>query len=174
MKKAFTMIELVFVIVVIGILAAVIFPNTRTNPVEEAAISLLSQVRYTQHLAMVDDKYGAPNWFRNRWQITFNGNTYSIEHNNNTAFAQDPQTKQNIQGIVLNGLSNIVLDGDCLNETIISFDHLGRPLRGNLAGTATSYVAGQIVDANCTIILTNGTETAFIDIVPETGYSRIR
>ncbi|MDF1877893.1 type II secretion system protein, partial [Sulfurimonas sp. SAG-AH-194-L11] len=73
MKKAFTMIELVFVIVVIGILAAVIMPNTRTNPVREAAIQLVSHIRYTQHLAMLDDKFDASdtNWYKKRWQIAF-------------------------------------------------------------------------------------------------------
>lgn len=85
MKKAFTMIELVFVIVVIGILAAVIIPSTRTNPLQEAAIQLLSHIRYTQHLAMVDDKFnpsrtddnGDVIWFKDRWQLTFASNTYT-------------------------------------------------------------------------------------------------
>ncbi|MBA1433268.1 MAG: prepilin-type N-terminal cleavage/methylation domain-containing protein [Epsilonproteobacteria bacterium] len=40
MKKAFTMLELVFVIVVIGILAALILPRTKTNPVQAAAQSI--------------------------------------------------------------------------------------------------------------------------------------
>jgi len=73
MKKAFTMIELVFVIVVIGVLSAVILPNTKTNPVQEAAIQLVSHIRYTQHLAMVDDKFDATdgNWYKKRWQIVF-------------------------------------------------------------------------------------------------------
>ncbi len=73
MKKAFTMIELVFVIVVIGILAAVIIPNTRTNPLYEAATQLVSHIRYTQHLAMVDDKFNAndSNWYKNKWQLLF-------------------------------------------------------------------------------------------------------
>lgn len=68
MRKAFTMIELVFVIVVIGILAAVIIPNTRTNPLQEAAIQLLSHIKYTQHLAMTDDTYDEndPNWYKKR------------------------------------------------------------------------------------------------------------
>ena len=67
------MIELVFVIVVIGILAAIIIPNTRTNPLQEAAIQLVSHIRYTQHLAMVDDKFDASdaNWYKKRWQIAF-------------------------------------------------------------------------------------------------------
>ena len=73
MKKAFTMIELVFVIVVIGILAATIIPNTRTNPLQEAAIQLVSHIKYTQHLALVDDKYDPTdsNWYKERWQIAF-------------------------------------------------------------------------------------------------------
>jgi len=76
MKKAFTMLELVFVIVVIGILAAAIIPSTRTNPLQEAAIQVLSHIRYTQHLAMMDDKYDATdaNWYKKRWQILFSAN----------------------------------------------------------------------------------------------------
>lgn len=73
MKKAFTMIELVFVIIVIGILAAVIIPRVQTNPLQEAAIQLVSDIRYTQHLAMVDDRYSLTNpiWFKERWQLKF-------------------------------------------------------------------------------------------------------
>jgi len=73
MKKAFTLLELIFVIVVVGILAAVIIPNTRANPLQEAAVQLVSHIRYTQHLALMDDKFDAnePLWFRNRWQLAF-------------------------------------------------------------------------------------------------------
>jgi len=73
MKKAFTMLELVFIIVVIGILAAAIIPNTRTNPLQEAAIQVLSHIRYTQHLAIMDDVYDTSDseWFKQRWQIVF-------------------------------------------------------------------------------------------------------
>lgn len=73
LHSAFTMLELVFVIVIIGILAAVIIPSTKTNPLQEAAIQLVSHIRYTQHLAMVDDKFDSNNltWFKGRWQIKF-------------------------------------------------------------------------------------------------------
>ncbi len=76
MKKAFTLIELIFAIVVIGILVALILPRTKTNPVQEAAVQVLSHIRYTQHLAMIDDKYNPndTNWYKGRWQIVF-GNT---------------------------------------------------------------------------------------------------
>ena len=74
MKHAFTIIELVFVIVVIGILSAVIIPRIQTNPLQEAAIQLVADIRYTQHLALVDDKYETTTgsvWFKKRWQLTF-------------------------------------------------------------------------------------------------------
>mgnify|MGYP002635573058 CR=1 FL=1 len=83
MKKAFTMIELVFVIVVIGILAAVIIPRSRTNPLYEAATQLVSHIRYTQHLAMVDDKFDSTTgseWYMKRWQILFSNANSTLSY----------------------------------------------------------------------------------------------
>ena len=56
-KKAFTLLEIVFVIVVIGILATVILQRRQDNSLREAALQLISDIRYTQHLALTDDKY---------------------------------------------------------------------------------------------------------------------
>ncbi|MBA3025192.1 MAG: type II secretion system protein [Sulfurimonas sp.] len=104
MKKAFTMLELVFVIVVVAILAAVIIPNTRTNPVQEAGIQVLSHIRYTQHLAMLDDRYntnrihsitGKVIWHRERWQIVFGQN---INSNNRMAYTIFSDTSGNSTG----------------------------------------------------------------------------
>ncbi|NOR58020.1 MAG: prepilin-type N-terminal cleavage/methylation domain-containing protein [Sulfurimonas sp.] len=77
MKKAFTMLELVFVLVVIGILAAVMLPQMQSTKLREAAIQVVSHIRYTQHLAMVDDKFDAGNtdWYKERWQIIFSNTT---------------------------------------------------------------------------------------------------
>ncbi|TKI68310.1 type II secretion system protein [Sulfurimonas crateris] len=77
MKKAFTMLELVFVIVVIGILAAVVIPRIGSNKLQEAAIQVVSHIRYTQHLALVDDRFdaGDPTWYRAHWQIYFKHDT---------------------------------------------------------------------------------------------------
>ncbi|MBN2895607.1 MAG: type II secretion system protein [Campylobacterales bacterium] len=57
MRRALTMIELVFVIVVIGILSAVLIPRMERDSLREAALQVASHIRYTQHLAIVDDKY---------------------------------------------------------------------------------------------------------------------
>ena len=114
MKKAFTMMELIFVIIVIGILAAVAIPRTGSNKLQEAATQVLSHIRYTQHLAMVDDKFDSndPTWYRERWQIRFrrNGGTsgyviFSDSVNtqgnvNNGERAIDPLTKEGIDGFL--------------------------------------------------------------------------
>ena len=44
-KRAFTMIELIFVIVVVGILAAMIMPRLERNGAKEAATQLLTHIR---------------------------------------------------------------------------------------------------------------------------------
>jgi len=73
MKKSFTMLELIFVIVVIGIISATILPRTESNSLEEAALQVISHIRYTQHLAMVDDRYDKDDkeWYQERWRIRF-------------------------------------------------------------------------------------------------------
>ena len=91
MKKAFTMLELVFVIVVVGILSYFAASGFQRNPLREAADQVVSHIRYTQHLAMQDDKF-TPNlslsstsgfaairevqsWYKGRWQLSFHNNT---------------------------------------------------------------------------------------------------
>ena len=77
--NAFTMIELVFIIVVVGILAAVAIPKIERNGLIEAADQITSHIRYTQQLAMSDNKFNAndPNWHKKAWRIQF--------HNHNSA-----------------------------------------------------------------------------------------
>jgi prepilin-type N-terminal cleavage/methylation domain-containing protein len=178
MKKAFTMLELIFVIVVIGILAAVIIPNTKTNSVAEAAVDLVSRIQYTKHLALVDDKYDRtnPTWMRNRWQIVLSNNKYSIVSDNNTTYAKDPALpSKDIKDIDLNDKYTVTmaLSGGCNGQTAITFDNLGRPMIGNISNDVSAYVAGQLMTATCVITLSQGTKNAVIHIEPETGYAHI-
>ncbi len=64
------MLELVMVIVVLGILAAVALPRMERDLRQEAGDNILSAIRYTQHLALMDDKTGlsSPGLPRNQWQ----------------------------------------------------------------------------------------------------------
>ena len=74
-RPAFTMIELVFVIVVLGILAAMAMPRLDRDLRQEAADSILSDIRYTQHLALMDDmhEFNDPKWQQKFWRIVFSG-----------------------------------------------------------------------------------------------------
>jgi prepilin-type N-terminal cleavage/methylation domain-containing protein len=205
MKKAFTMLELVFVIVVIGILAAVIIPRIESHPVREAAIQLVSHIRYTQHLAMVDDKYNAAdaNWFKHRWYLEIgttvenNGRfIYGIQSDDNgdgviaqSEYATNPQDKNKILvGWLLYpnsstemdlgrkyGITNVTLSNNCRTGTryIIIFDHLGRPMKGDLATYADPYPNNMLLSADCTITLEGSDENESIIITRETGYAYI-
>ena len=77
MKKAFTMIELIFIIVVVGILAAVAVPQINRNSLVEAADQVAAHIRYTQQLAMNDNKFDPndPDWFKKLWRIQFSYTT---------------------------------------------------------------------------------------------------
>lgn len=211
--NAFTMLELVFVIVIIGILAAAIIPNTKTNRLQEAAIQVASHIRYTQHLAMVDDKFD-PNdneWYKSRWQIRFTGGTIASHgevayavfsdfvglhsgHPEVQELARDPQTNKLITGGVTNGVlydddnvfheanlgltygvETISLSSSCkLNGSMrIYFDHLGRPMRGNLSGYSSPYDSNSIIPSRCEITIGASSESVKIAIEPETGYVHI-
>lgn len=71
LRKAFTMIELIFIIIIVGILALVATPRLNDNNLRLAADQLMSHIRYTQHLAMQADKFDPDdaNWFKKRWQL---------------------------------------------------------------------------------------------------------
>lgn len=89
MKKAFTMLELVFVIVVVGILSYMVASSFTRNPLREAADQVVSHIRYTQHLAMMDDKFDVneAQWFMRRWAIRFQQNVVFGGVANNNVWA---------------------------------------------------------------------------------------
>jgi len=72
-KKAFTMIELVFAIIIIGILASLAMPRIDRDLINEASTNILADIRYTQHLALMDNKhrFDNPNWQQRWWKIMF-------------------------------------------------------------------------------------------------------
>jgi len=72
-KTAFTMLELVFVIVTLGILASIGMSGFERDIRQEAANSILADIRYTQHMALVDFRHSwnTPTWQRSFWKINF-------------------------------------------------------------------------------------------------------
>lgn len=221
MKKAFTMLELVFVLIVIGILAAVISPQMKSTKLREAAIQVVSHIRYTQHLAMVDDRYGdnsvgVNDWYKKRWQLLFgssastNGNiAYSIFSDNGSDLTN--YSKPNLAELALSpmnsdkylsggysgildtdnarasskmnigesyNISDIYFTGGCASTNVkrISFDHLGRPLRGTFNTYTQPYRSTAtigLIKTTCNIILKNSEGNVTIAIEPETGYAHI-
>lgn len=73
LRKAFTMLELVLVIVVVGILALMALPRVQDDRLYELVDQTVSLIRYTQHLAMQDNPYDPsdPHWAKKRWGIQF-------------------------------------------------------------------------------------------------------
>lgn len=89
-KNAFTMIELVLAIVVLGILAALALPRIERDLRQEAGDNILSAIRYTQHLALTDNRHKFDNadWQKALWQIRFTGTSiisYTIGSNTDYA-----------------------------------------------------------------------------------------
>ena len=189
LTRAFTMIELVFVIVIVGIISVMIAPSFDGNNARQAADQIVSHIRYTQHLAMMDNKFeNTANWFTRRWHITFatdsdvgsTDNVYWIKNENSTIgikteYAKDPLDSTKI----LSGDSTFDNNGklESLNVTseygvtattgTIFFDYIGRPHNG------TSSVYGDVLTSNYDINVSDGTQTITIRIEPETGYTHI-
>ncbi|AOO65848.1 prepilin-type N-terminal cleavage/methylation domain-containing protein [Sulfurospirillum halorespirans] len=127
MKKAFTMLELVFVIVVVGILSYFAASSFQRNPLREAADQVVSHIRYTQHLAMQDDKFD-PNdssWYKRRWQLLL-----SLTANNTISYSilsDTPSSTNQYQG------------SPKANSTYTSVSVAKNPLNSNLYLIGTSY-----------------------------------
>lgn len=213
MKKAFTMLELVFVIVVVGILSFMAASRFERNTLYEAADQLVGHIRYTQHLAMVNDKFDPTDatWYRERWQIVFNSDANTYNFDAYTIFSDgnknaNPNLTLNevainpldskkyltggYTGIILSdgvgatqemnlgktyGITSVTLSSSCQfsGSKRISFDYLGRPLRGGPSGFTAAYQNNRRIVQQCQISLSNGTDTLVIAIEPETGYTHI-
>ena len=155
-QKAFTLLELVFVIVIIGILSALAIPSFQTNVLQQATEQVASHIRYAQHLAIVDDKFSPTDqtYQNKRWRFTMNGNTYTVTDSTDTAI--DPLTSENISVDLEDAFNTTATDA------VIQFDHLGRP-----------YNNGGLLAANATMTLTHDEGTATITIHRETGYVQV-
>jgi len=177
--KAFTMLELVFVIVVLGILAALALPRMDRDLRQEAKDNILSAIRYTQHLALNDDKTDpfVNDWQSKLWNISFaaDGSNYNISSGTNVAIdpangkLMDSTGSPNVLIGKKYGVSSVIFTGGCDSGPQIAFDHLGRPFK---ALTATNTYSAYI-DSNCTITVAfsqSGIDDLNITIATETGY----
>ena len=90
LRPSFTLIELIIVIIIIGVLAYTLTFKFAPNNIQAAADKLINDLRYTQSLALKDDKYypypennssieqnRSKYWFKQWWQLRF-----KISHGN--------------------------------------------------------------------------------------------
>lgn len=197
MKRfAFTMMELIFVIIVVGILAVLAMPNFDRDPLGEATEQLANHIRYTQHLAMVDDRFDPNNarWYSEMWKLNIRqiGTDWAYEifsddapYNGNSVVAEeaiDPLTGLTLgnNGIGITnltdnyGITNVVFTNGANNagsaSLSIVFDNLGRPYR-DTDPNANANWRNLLITTNMVITLTGeDNRQSTITIVPETGY----
>ncbi len=196
-RTAFTMLELILVIVVLGILAALAMPRLDRDLRQEAEDNILSAIRYTQHLALIDDKTNPSDgsWQKKLWMIQFTqfggklryrigadtnggGAIDKVEaaidpingkyiYNNSTSLQSDESP--NVFLGKKYGIDSLSLSGSCTSQHI-AFDNLGRPFNG--ITTATNNFSKYMTSA-CTMAFgfeSSGISDLIITISQETGY----
>ncbi len=197
LRRAFTMLELVFVIVVGGILAISIIPQLERDNIGEAAHQVARHIRLAQHHALMEDRFDdAPagvNWRETMWRITFingtNGNCYNVHadrdgNGGNPAASEravDPMSKDWVWGgttcsdttvgvnseVLLWKKFGIASVAVCGGVRNIAFDHFGRP--GQISSNTMNLLA-----ADCDItITTNDNKSAVVRVYQDTGFIKI-
>ena len=174
MKKAFTLLELIFVVVIAGILAFVLIPKSSDTKLLESANQLISHIRYAQQLALNNDQFDPndENWYKKMWRIEFESNgTYKVWRGNeakSNKIAPDPANPgQKLKDVQLK--RGIIAKG-----SKVIFDELGRVYSEQAATKSYEHK----IDQNTTIKLCKGSassdctgkEHIKLSIEPETGY----
>jgi len=80
MKKAFTLIEIILVIVISSIFLSLAIPKYQISNLDEAANRVILYLKHTRYLAMVDNKYNPKDgmWYKQRWTLKFRKCSSSI------------------------------------------------------------------------------------------------
>ncbi len=199
-EKAFTMLELVFVIIIIGILAVLALPRVDIDNRQAAIDNILAAIQHTQHLALIDDKTDPQNsmWQKELWTIKFNSDgggsfLYSIssDQNHNGSVEKEETAVDPTNGgyiyddgdgvadndeslnIFLNryGLTGMDFSSDCPADHL-SFDRLGRLFSMPTTAGAPVVLFDGYKDKNCVITLSfSEGNDAIITIEAETGYA---
>ena len=191
------MLELVFVIVVIGILAAVFIPRFERDNAGEAAYQIARHIRLAQHHALMEDKYDSSNdWNKEMWQIAFthsdahNGDCYDVYSDRDRGGNVDSDDEPAIDPLTRKKLySNNCNEGSDTNDNVLLWKSFGVDSVSFSAGCypngANKYIAfdhigrpygaiGSLLTQNCTLTLTtdNG-HSAEITVYKETGFVKV-
>ena len=195
------MLELVFVIVVIGILSAMIIPRLDRDNRFEAATQVLQHIKYTQHLAMTEDVYddtdpdtgAGTGWFKERWEIQFYGcGGYAIhsdrgEDGGNAALADaalDPQTGKSLW---IDAVCSAPNPNEFEKMNLVTYYNLDTPngfdFSAGCNGQSLSFdtlgrpygtnTINGVIKQNCDIQLNFPAGPEVVRVHPETGYACI-
>jgi len=123
-KLAFTIIELVFVIIILGILASLAIGRMDRDLKQEASETILSHIRLTQQLALSDNKHlpnSSLNWQRAYWRIQFKNCTkikpiYNIGSDLDLSGGSDISKKES----AIDPINGKYLYATCLSNSIAS------------------------------------------------------
>lgn len=116
MRKAFTMIEMVFVVVMLGVMAAVSVMYIPQTKLQQAADHMIHNIKYAKSLAQTDDRFFAmkddnvksdtqvKHWKAGMWQVQFHlgGNTAKHSYSIYADTARDANTT-NFDGKPMSG-----------------------------------------------------------------------
>lgn len=195
-KSAFTIIELVFVIVVLGILASLAMGRMERDLTQEASENVLSHIRLTQQLALRDNKHrsdNSMNWQRAYWKFDFDCTTscrYTVGSDINLdgiltkeesamdpidgkyLFNDDSIDNEMSTNIILEnkfGINSITATAGCANNDSIAFDYLGRPHLDidTATNTFSNYMSS---DCNLTFGML-ASDSFTVTIQSETGHA---
>lgn len=112
MKKSFSLLEIIFTILLLALLYTIFIPKKQTNNFDDFINRMLIYMNYTRFQSLIDDKKDTQNelWAKKRWTIKFfrcrsdvGGIYYSIYSDKNLTghvsiedSLKDPLTNKNI------------------------------------------------------------------------------
>ncbi len=158
MKKAYTLLELIFVIILIGVLSGIAFYLYRPDITRGDAQYTLLKLKEARYRAIGYDTGNAIAAVNSCVVLT------------PTALSDNEIPRYEIKSAVTLSLTvtSANLIPHALNGNTICFDALGRPHDGNSTALNTLFKS----DFNATF--TNGTKKSIIHLFPQSGYAIIK
>ena len=165
--KGFTLVEIIIVVVILGIAAAIAVPmvsSAADMQVRSAANRIAADLDYAKNLAITHQ--------RRHW-VVFSGNSYEIrtvEDDGTTEYVIDHPVNPGSFVVDfsadsrLSRVNIVTADFDSDSSNTITFDYLGSPYSGT--GTTAPLNSGQITLQAADFTLT-------VDVEPVTGYVTI-